>query len=194
MKSGRLYLALAVMLAMMGCEAVGVGASSDPEVKIGQARELEREGRLWVAKRLLDEALEIYQKRNDEEGIAEAYRQFALFYRTSPKGRGLLVPDEFVNTPEGAQKRYLLAIDYFQKSLAIVQKLGRIDREVNLYFVMSETQAWLNDTTAACMSLQNSLDASHKALQLNPQLQFEMGRFKSWDELIDSTKRVLKCA
>lgn len=77
--------ALAVLLS--GCSAVGVVASSDPHVKIAQAEEMQREGRYARARQLLDGALEIFQRQNDEEGVGEVYRAYGFYYRAGmPEG------------------------------------------------------------------------------------------------------------
>jgi tetratricopeptide (TPR) repeat protein len=193
MRCGRILIAAIFMSALIGCSAVGVVSSSDPEVKFGQAQELVRQGRFMPAQRLLQEAQEIYEKRGDEAGLAETYRQFGFFYR-APIPRGSLVPDDFVGATNGIASRDIRAMEYFQKSLALFRKLGKLDMESNLHFVMGQTYAGgLNDKSAACGSFQSSLEVHRKALQQDPGLRVDTGPYRSLDEIIAKARQEVGC-
>jgi hypothetical protein len=193
MRRGQILIAAIFVGTLMGCSAVGVVSSSDPEVKLGQAQELVRQGRFMPAQRLLQEAQEIYEKRGDEAGLAETYRQFGFFSR-APIPRGSLVPDDFVGTTNGVASRDIKAMEYFQKSLVLFQKLGKLDMESNLHFVMGQTYAvGFKDKSAACRSFQSSLDVHRKAVQQNPGLRIDTGPYRSLDEVIAKARQEVGC-
>src|SRR5258708_6287337 len=192
MKSGRLYLALAVMVAMSGCEGVGVGASSDPLVKFDQARELERQGRFFMAQRVLLQAVEISEKRRDEWGIAESYRQLGFFYRAPipPNSHGLL-PDDFAETTDGVENRYLRSNEYFRKSAELYEKIGDNAAVSNLDFVMAQNYLGpLKDQVTGCKLLDRSLELHHRAVDANPSLHVILPpNYQSLDDAINDFER-----
>jgi tetratricopeptide (TPR) repeat protein len=186
--TSRWLIALAIVLIAAGCSAVGVVESSDPRVKIAQAEEMQTLGRFTVAQRLLFEALDIYGKRGDETGIAESYRRLGYFYQ-APIPRQSLVPDEFGETTNGVQTRYLKAIDYYEKSLVLVQKLGLAERQANLYWLMAETYLGrLGDKAAGCASLEKARAAHQADVQARPSLWTPVAD-RDFIAVIDKTKR-----
>jgi hypothetical protein len=54
--------------------------TSDPERKLGWAKELyQNQNRPIPAERLIKEAIEIYQERGDQLGLAQAHRAYGVF-------------------------------------------------------------------------------------------------------------------
>jgi len=189
----RRRLAVGMLLTLVGCSAVGVVESSDPRVKLDQAVELwEHQGRFTPAKRLISDALAIYQQRGDELGIAETYRTFAFYYRadTSKFGRSVLVPDDFV-----APARYQLSMDYFRKALEIYERHGEDGMASNVYMSMGQSYAAIfNDKPEACRMFDLSLAANRNWMTVHPDAKVNLPRgISSFEELIARGKQEIPC-
>jgi hypothetical protein len=77
-------LAAAVFSLLAGCAAMGVVATDDPAGKLRDATALfGGYARPLPAERLIREAIDIYEKQNDSLGLAEAYRTYGLFFRST---------------------------------------------------------------------------------------------------------------
>lgn len=189
-------LVVTIALATTGCSAVGVPESSNPNTKLNQAVELQKLGRFVPAQHLIQEALEISEQRSDQAGIAEAYRQFGLFYRAPiPKDRYVLLRDDFAGTTNGIESRYLKAMEYFERSLAILKKQERHDAESNAYYLIAQTQfVGLHDGHAACASFESSRAEHHLAVQADPKMQaIVLKDCQSFEEEIDVAEREIPC-
>jgi tetratricopeptide (TPR) repeat protein len=190
-KGLKCLLSLAVLaMALTGCSAMGVPASSDPATKLAQARALQQDGRFLPARNLLAEVLQIYQTRGDQTGIAETYRQLGLFYqRPLPKGRKVVVPDDFNQT------RYETAMNYFEQSLALYEKLNDHALVSNVRFLMARTyHVYLKDDSAACSSFAASRAAHLEAVKIDPSVRYTAtGGYKTFEEQIAAAERYLKC-
>jgi hypothetical protein len=66
---------------LLGCSALFVPATSDPEKKLGQAYQLLSVYRAKPARQLIDESIEIYKQKGDKEGLAHAYVVSTDYYR-----------------------------------------------------------------------------------------------------------------
>ena len=186
----RSLVALAALVALSGCSAFGVPYSSDPEVKFAQARTLEEQGRFLPALNVLRDALDIYEKRGDQRGIAEAYRQLGFLYR-APITRPGIAPDDFGGTTDGIPNRYLRSTEYFRKSAELYEKVGDLAAMSNLSFVMAQNYiAYLNDKATGCQLLDRSQELHHRALQRNPDLKVGLlPGYSSFDEGMEAFKR-----
>ncbi|WP_341898704.1 hypothetical protein [Ferrovibrio terrae] len=157
-------LLLAAVLA--GCSAVGVIASSDPRVKVGQAEEMQRQGRIFRAKQLLDEAAVIAQKDGNEVSTAEVYRGYGLFYRDGGSGEAILAMPGRSGTATG--EGFAKAQDYFAQAAVLFEKHKVYDRLSNVHFLMAQISNRTNDKAAACASLDQSLVANRQAMAAHP--------------------------
>lgn len=94
--------ALGALTLLMGCAAAGVPETSDPYVKLDQAAEKDRQGRIAIEERLLEDAVRMFRADGDELGLAEAYRQYALLLRQypNPSGELLLIGTTVVPAPD----------------------------------------------------------------------------------------------
>jgi len=66
-------------LLFTGCSAAFVVATFDPYKKPGHASALLDVGRPLPAERLILEAIDIFQKKDDPQGLAFAYNEYAFF-------------------------------------------------------------------------------------------------------------------
>jgi tetratricopeptide (TPR) repeat protein len=183
--------ALAMLVLLGGCSAVGVMASSDPRVKVDQAEEMQRQGRFFRAKQLLDEAAEIVQKQGDETATAEVYRGYGLFYRDGGSGDTILaLPGQTAASPGGLAK----AQDYFTQAAALFEKQMVYDRLSNVHFLMAQVYYRMNDKAKSCKSLDDSLAANQQAMAASPGRKVELAPgITSFEQGIARAKSEIGC-
>src|SRR5689334_3289549 len=64
---------------LIGCDAVGVFYTKDPQHKLGNAEVMQQSDRPLAADLFIHQAMEIYKQRNDEAGLAMSYKAYAFF-------------------------------------------------------------------------------------------------------------------
>lgn len=176
-----------------GCSGVGVTASSDPRVKVGQAEEMQRQGRYGRAKQLLDEANGIVQQKGDERGIAEVYRGYGLFYRDGGADDMILVRQGVV--PPLTSEGFAKAEDYFSRSAAMLEKLKAYDRVSNMHYLRATAFYRVKDIAGACKALDNSVAANRRAIAANPDDKIAlMPGIASFDEGIARIRAEMGCS
>ena len=124
------------LLAFTGCAAIGVPATSDPAGKLRDATALfDRQDRPLPAERLIREALEIYQKNDDQLGVAEAYRTYGFFFRSASingKWSKFYRDNGFLDRSATFDARYIKSIEYFEMARAIYSAHQRFDALTNV--------------------------------------------------------------
>lgn len=182
---------IALTILLGGCSGVGIIASSDPRVKVGQAEEMMRQGRIFRARQLLDDAATIVQKDGDERGLAEVYRGYGLFYRDGGSGDAVLaLPGRTGASPEGFAK----AQDYFAQAAVLFENQKVYDRLSNVHFLRATTYYRMNDKSSACKALDDSLSANRQAMAANPGQKIElMPGITSFEQGISRAKSEVGC-
>ena len=182
-----------MLLALSGCAASGVPETDDPYRKLAQARQQEDSGRLAVAKRLIFEAMETFEEREDEMGLAEAYRSYGFFVRVN--GEDAIVRlGPAAAAPTNKDGRMDKSIEYFRKALAIVEARDELGLMTNLQYNIGVSQYYADKRAEACTSLDSSLAAYRKSLEVKPDLVVELPPgVKDYPELIDRTKAEFSC-
>ncbi len=82
----RIYLTILLIISInsLGCAAAGVPITFNPAKKLWYAQTLfDENDRPLPAQYLIEEAIEIYKNRNDEIGLADAYRAYAFFLQSN---------------------------------------------------------------------------------------------------------------
>ena len=72
---------LTAMFSLLGCSALFVPATSDPDKKLAQAYQLLSVYRAKPARQLIDESIEIYKQQGNTERLAYAYLVSTDYYR-----------------------------------------------------------------------------------------------------------------
>lgn len=119
-----------------GCAGIGVIATSDPAVKLSDASYLQDNDRPLIAERLIREATEIYQRKNDQLGLAEsdmAYGHFFMSPTIEGKWSNFYRDKGFLDKSATYDSRYEKAIEYFEKALPVLKAHQRYDRMTNAY-------------------------------------------------------------
>ncbi|MDQ5987496.1 MAG: hypothetical protein CSYNP_03241 [Syntrophus sp. SKADARSKE-3] len=146
---------------LAGCAAFGVPYTSDPEEKINYAKQLLEINRPVPADRLLTDAVEIYTRENNKQGLAQTYLVYAFFLTSKPleddlwrsayEKRGFLDKTPY-------SKRYEAAIEYTEKAAHLYESDGDYDGALSAYMSMGHTyKQVVKNNSKAC-------DAYKKAL------------------------------
>ena len=156
--------------ALVGCSAVGVVASSNPQQKLADADGLLDQGRPLPAERLITEAVQLCTTAGDQLCLADAYRGYGLFFMSpalaSQKDR--YVTQGFRDNTATYEQRYVKANEYLEKSRAIYAQAGRFEVVTNLNLNRGFAYEMAGDKAAACQAYGDSLAASRENARLKP--------------------------
>jgi tetratricopeptide (TPR) repeat protein len=164
------FFGLVVVLA--GCAGVGVVATSDPAAKLHDAGYLyDRADRPLIAERLIREAIEIYEKNNDQLGLAEAYLEYGFFFRSRSiegKWNTFYRENGFLDKSASFDTRYAKSIEYFERARAIFSEYKRFDVLTNVNHNMGFTYELMGNSKAACAAFERALESNRENLRQNP--------------------------
>ena len=169
--SGASSSLLFLIITLSGCAAALVPATSDPNKKIDYAYMLfDEQQRPLPAERLIREAIEAYGQQNNEIGLAEAYRAYGFFFRSSAveKGRKIYEENGFLDKSATYSNRYQKSIEYFERSAKLFAKNNMYDNLTNIYLNMGFTYEFAKQDGKACEAYQRSLVANSKFMEGNP--------------------------
>jgi tetratricopeptide (TPR) repeat protein len=171
----RYVVLVATMLS--ACTGIGIVASSDPLVKLNDAEYLfMRENRPLPAERLIQEAMEIYQKRDDAHGLGNANREYGDFLKSQAvinlevayRRNGFLDRSiTFDNRLEKAADFYAKALEYYRIAETRELAAGEYDHLTNTYFNMGLSNSALKKRQA-CVDFDRSLQAYEENMRRNP--------------------------
>ena len=174
----RCVAASSIMSSLMACAGVGVVASPDPLVKLNDAEYLfQNKNRPVPAEALIQEAIVIYEKRNDAHGLGNANREYGDFLRSSAvfnwrdayRRNGFLDRSvTYDNRLERASAHYSKALEYYR--LAEIQEIaaGKYDALTNVYYNMGLSNFALGARNEACADYARALKAYNDNMQRNP--------------------------
>jgi len=194
----RLAVLLVFGAALYGCAAMGVPITSDPAEKLGWARFLyEKQNRPLPAERLILEARDIYQSKNDELGLAEAFRQYAFFLvsKTVEDWEPIYRRNGFLDQSVIFDSRHERAIEYFEKAKVIYIKNADYGSLTNVDLVIGHVYlSKIGNENRACRQYEQSL-ADHKEFRKhNPNDKIVLPNgFNSYEEYIEAIKKGAKC-
>ena len=184
-------------LLVSGCSAAGVIVKFSPESKLRDAYDLfDYQARPLPAERFIREALETYEKRNDEIGVAEAYRAYGLFFRSPSIEKWQKTYEKYGFEDKSATyaTRFEKALGYFQKSEAIYKNHGRTDMLANLHYHMAAAYELLQKNSEACEHYRQGLIFIKQAQQEDPTKKYQMAKgYNSFDEFYGEQLKRLSC-
>ena len=198
----KILVRLSILLLLAGCSAMGVMATSDPEVKLRDAANLYINlDRPLPAESLIFQAIEIYQKQGNLRGLGNAYRAYGslLFSPSMTKwGKGGIFGVNFrdpsvnyENRKEKAAEYWQMALDAYQKYEPQPLKSKTYDDLTNLYYVMAWTYNGLKDHNNSCKYFNKSLAAYAENIRLNPSAKPLSPGFNSFPEEVAHYKKEL---
>lgn len=170
---------LALMLAsLLGCAAVGVTVSDEPDKKLADAGNLLDQGRPLPAERLIHEAIAIYRERDDPHGLGFAYGLYAellqsnsvnkaelSFVRNGFRDKSVTLSNRFDKSAEYTR----MAMGQYEQAIARHRRAEKYDALTNAHLHLAWLHQRLLQKEAACENFQKTLDAYALNLQRNPQ-------------------------
>lgn len=178
MRSIRILVISCSLLFLTACAGFGIVASSDPLTKLNDAEDLfMRQGRPLPAERLIREAMDIYQERNDPHGLGNAHREYADLLRSPAvvKWEKVYRKSGFRDTSVTFDNRFNKASEYYSKALEYYRRAekqhkdtSRFDALTNLYFNMGWSSLMLDDRKGACAYYDSALEAYSENIKRNP--------------------------
>jgi len=167
------YGAIVAVLWLAGCAAAFVPVTSDPQEKLNWAGGLVHMGsRPLPAERLIQEAIAIYKHRNDEVGLAGAYRVYASFFASPAieRWRKWYAEHGFLDETATVDNRYAKSIEYFQKAAAIYTRYNRTDWLTYLNLNMGLTYEQMGDRDSACRAFERSAENYRATARFGPEI------------------------
>ena len=181
-----------------GCAAMFVPATSDPDQKIRDAAMLyDQQQRPLPAERLIREAIEIYRERKNDLGLAEAYRNYGFFFRSSAvkKLHKHYQSNGFMEKDATYETRYEKSISYFEKSATILEKYQKHDVLSNIYLNMGFTYEFANQPEKACDEYKKTLMSNQRNLKVNPEAKASLPEgYSTFEAYVTAIMERLKCA
>lgn len=190
-------LVLIAVAALVGCAALFGSSTNDPAVKLKWASEnfnsqdqpVKAEEQIW-------DVIETYKKERNQLGLAEAYRQYALFLRSNSveKFSDHFKEEGFVDRTVTFKTRYEKAIDYFNRSKDLYEDYGHIDIISSLYVSLGKTYDLMNKTKEACESFDKGLENYADYKKANPEAQeLRSEEMANYEEYIGIMKKQAGC-
>ena len=181
-----------------GCAGVGVVATSDPAAKLHDAGYLfDQADRPLIAERLIREAIEIYEKNNDQLGLAEAYREYGFFFRSRSiegKWNKFYRENGFLDKSATFDTRYAKSIEYFEKARIIFTENNRFDALTNVNMNMGFTYVAMGNREAACQAFDRALESYHENIRQNPTAKPVLPQgFSSYEDYWSDRKKRYGC-
>jgi tetratricopeptide (TPR) repeat protein len=185
------------LVALVGCAAIFGRSTSDPAIKLQWASEhFSSKDEPLQAEELIREAIAIYKKQNNQLGLAEAYRQYGLFFRSNAVNkfekhyRAEGFEDKTVKFDQRLQK----AVEYFNKSRDLYADYGHIDIVSNLNISLGKAYDMMNMRDAACDAFDKGLADYAEYKKINPEaMEFRSEEMQNYVEYIGIMKKQAGC-
>ena len=176
---------------------MGVPATSDPSRKLAYAYELvQHQGRPLPAERLIRESIDIYEKSNDEMGLAAAYRMYGVFFASTAVDRmgKFYEKHGFLEKSANFSTRYDKSIEFLDKAEVIVAERGDYNKLSNIYLNKGIAYEAAGKKEKACEAYGTSLENNRRFLAANPTQKLVLPEgYKTYDQYIDSCRKHLGC-
>ena len=149
----RVTLLLSCLLFLSSCAGFALPDSSDPYKKLRYAGLAMEQGRWIPAERYIQKAIEIFRKRNDETGIANAYVVYGQYYKYGNwcKFEGDYCPKGSISRPK--------SIEYFKKAIALFKKHNDNFGQAQAYFGLASAYGGGGQFKESCETFDLSLAA-----------------------------------
>jgi tetratricopeptide (TPR) repeat protein len=192
---------LVLCIVVTGCSAMFVPATSDPAKKLGYAYQLvQYQGRPLPAEGLIRDAIEIYAKDQNDEGLMKAYWTYGVFFQSKAVKnlQKIYEQDGFMDKTATFKNRYEKSIEYFNKAEILATKLHNKNMIANMHYNKASAYLEIGDIQQACKSFASCLEFNRQFHHENPDAKFSLedgslGSFEEYAKSIESYRGVLKC-
>lgn len=162
------YLPLLVGLTIL----FACASTKDPGAKLQRASEnFNKLDEPVKAEKLIFDAMEQYAKEKNQLGLAEAYRQYALFLRSNAvdKFERYFTEEGFEDEAVTFKTRYEKAVEYFNKSKDLYQDYGHLDMLSNISISLAKTYAIMGKQPESCDAFNKGLAFYGEYKKANPE-------------------------
>ncbi|OGW34063.1 MAG: hypothetical protein A2X58_13040 [Nitrospirae bacterium GWC2_56_14] len=193
----RSLIAVCCVATLVGCATLQ-SKPEDPSGKLREAVELfSRKDEPVEAEELLHDVVEVYEKNQDDLGLAEAYRQFGLFYRSNAvnKFEEYYLKEGFLDKTVKFSARYEKAIEYFNKARDIYAADRQYAVLSNLQLSIAKTYDLMNQHENACAAFDQGLE-NHLAFKksADPEtLELRADEIANYEQYMGAMKKQAGC-
>lgn len=185
---------LGTLIFILGCAAMGVPLTTNPQIKIRYAYSLIHEqNRPFPAESLIWEAIEIYKVRGDNYGLAQAYRAYGYFLISGAVSNWGY--RSFKDKTVTFDNRLDKAIGYWNKAVELFEKVNNYDAVSNMYFEIGNLY-YVNygNKNKACDCFSKSIEAHKRFTKDNPCQKIILPEgVNSFEEYIQKSKEKVGC-
>ncbi|MDH5191257.1 MAG: hypothetical protein OEW89_08400 [Gammaproteobacteria bacterium] len=156
---------------LQGCAGFGIVATSDPRIKLSDARHLfSVQTRPLPAERLIREAIVICEQNSDQDCLAEAYLTYGYFFRSDSieYWEKVYRRDGFLDRTVSFDDRFKKSIEYFEKAILLTEKSNNYGKQTNAYLNLGAENERMGRKIEACENYAKSLVANKKNIKANP--------------------------
>jgi hypothetical protein len=170
-RSASIFLAALLLCA---CEGVGITATDNPDLKLAQADYLiNHEGRIFQARRVTQQAIDIFTQRNDKAGLARAYRQYAIVAEAGGLGSDPVVSRD-PHAPMAPRPEDLdLTEKYLKMALDLTIETKQLHLAANITFIQGNVQVLRGTPLKSCSYYDLALQRFREADQQQPGVKLE---------------------
>ena len=133
---------------LFSCAGVGFVATSNPDTKLAQSRVMMDQGRCGLAELTIGDAMQIFEKDSNQQGIADAYLHYGLLYKYGDCRYGRSSEQYKAADPSASLDEK--SFSSFASALTIYEQLGNDLGAVNSLNGMAEVNAMRGNKSAAC--------------------------------------------
>jgi tetratricopeptide (TPR) repeat protein len=162
---------------LSACAGVGIVATSDPLVKLNDAEVLfSSKDRPMPAERLIQEAMAIYQERDDPHGLGNAHRAYGDLLKSPAvvSWEKIYRRDGFVDRSitfdsrlAKASEHYAKALEYYRRAEMQELATSKYDALTNVYYNMAWSHLALGAQDEACADFDRTLQAYSENMRRN---------------------------
>ena len=197
-KVGAVVSAFSISFLLQACAGVGIVASSDPQVKLHDARHLFTfQNRPLPAERLIREAIELCVKDADQACLAEAYLAYGYFFRSSAveSWEKVYRRDGFLEPTASFDNRLEKSKEYIDKSKPLIDHSEAYDLQTNAYLNFGHDLEHQGRNLEACEMYARSLVANQKNLETNPKANVVLPEgYSSYEEYLATHQERAGCS
>lgn len=186
------------LAAQLGCATLLTSTPEDPSGKLRAAAELfSSKDQPVEAEKLLHDAVEVYLKNQDDLGLAEAYRQFGLFYRSNAvsKFENYYLKEGFLDKTVKFSTRYGKSLEYFNKAKDLFAARQQYSVLSNLHLSIAKTYDLMNQHENACTAFDQGLEnhLAYKRLATPNELELHAEELANYEQYIGLMKKQAGC-
>jgi hypothetical protein len=174
-------------------------SASGPAAKLSKAMMLINDhGRPLPAEQLIVDAIGQYRKSNDSIGLADAYRVYALFFRSRVLEQANYAAryqeKGFLDRDATYEARYERSMSYLRMAESLLKDSDRADLLSNVYFHMGDVSLLMMDAEAACRYFDQSLAAQATFRAAHPETAVDLPPgTHTFEEALQGKKQYVGC-